>query len=68
MLLGLTNGILTFLFLTVLGFIIGPIEYTALLAFIAFLFSLIPLVGTITGSIIITLRGLACSTAGGPRR
>lgn len=54
-LLGLTNGILTFLFLTVLGLIIGPIEYTALLAFIAFLFSLIPLVGTITGSIIITL-------------
>lgn len=54
-LLGLTNGILTFLFLTVLGFIIGPIEYTALLAFIAFLFSLVPLVGTITGSIVITL-------------
>lgn len=54
-LLGLTNGVLTFLFLTVLGLIIGPIEYTALLAFIAFLFSLIPLVGTITGSVIITL-------------
>jgi len=54
--LGACNGILTFLFLTVLGWILGdPIEYTALLAFIAFLFSLVPLVGTITGSIIITL-------------
>lgn len=54
--LGLTNGILTILFLTVLGWILGePIQYAALLAFIAFLFSLIPLVGTITGSVIITL-------------
>jgi predicted PurR-regulated permease PerM len=54
-LLGLANGVFTFIFLTVLGFFIGPIEYSALLAFIAFLFSLIPLVGTITGSIVITL-------------
>lgn len=54
--LGLTNGVLTFLFLNVLGWILGdPIEYWALLSFIAFLFSLVPLVGTITGSIIITL-------------
>ncbi|RQP12679.1 MAG: AI-2E family transporter [Microbacteriaceae bacterium] len=54
--LGATNGVLTFIFLTVLGWILGdPIEYSALLAFIAFLFSLVPLVGTITGSIIITL-------------
>ena len=53
--LGLCNGVLTFLFLTVLGWVLGdPIEYTALLAFIAFLFSLVPLVGTITGSVIIT--------------
>lgn len=53
--LGLCNGILTFLFLTVLGWILGtPISYSALLAFIAFLFSLVPLVGTITGSVIIT--------------
>ena len=53
--LGACNGVLSFLFLTVLGWILGdPIEYAALLAFIAFLFSLIPLVGTITGSIIIT--------------
>ena len=54
--LGACNGILTLIFLTVLGWILGdPIEYTALLAFIAFLFSLVPLVGTITGSIVITL-------------
>lgn len=53
--LGAANGILTFLFLTVLGWILGdPIEYTALLAFIAFLFSLVPLVGTISGSVVIT--------------
>jgi predicted PurR-regulated permease PerM len=51
--LGACNGILSFLFLTVLGWIRGDvIEYAAL---IAFLFSLIPLVGTITGSVIITL-------------
>jgi predicted PurR-regulated permease PerM len=54
--LGACNGILSFLFLTVLGWIRGDvIEYAALIAFIAFLFSLIPLVGTITGSVIITL-------------
>ncbi len=53
--LGACNGVLTFLFLTVLGWILGsPISYSALLAFIAFLFSLVPLVGTITGSVIIT--------------
>jgi len=54
-LLGACNGVITFVFLTVLGWILGdPIEYAALLAFIAFICSLIPLVGTITGSIIIT--------------
>ncbi len=54
--LGITNGVLTFIFLSVLGLALGdPIEYSALLAFIAFLFSLVPLVGTITGSVIITL-------------
>lgn len=53
--LGATNGVLTFLFLTVLGWVLNdPIEYTALLAFVAFLFSLVPLVGTISGSVIIT--------------
>ena len=38
-----------------------PVQYSALLAFIAFLGSLIPLVGTITGSIIITLLTLLFS-------
>jgi predicted PurR-regulated permease PerM len=54
--MGLINGILSIVFLTILGWVLGdPIEYAALLAFIAGLFSLVPLVGTITGSIIITL-------------
>jgi predicted PurR-regulated permease PerM len=54
--MGLINGILSIIFLTVLGWILGdPIEYAALLAFLAGLFSLVPLVGTITGSILITL-------------
>lgn len=58
--MGLTNGVLSIIFLTVLGWILGdPIEYAVLLAFLAFLFSLVPLVGTITGSIIITLAVLA---------
>ncbi|TDW31249.1 AI-2E family transporter [Cryobacterium psychrophilum] len=42
------NGVLSFIFLSIIG---AP--FPALLAFIAFLFSLVPLVGTITGSIII---------------
>ena len=58
--MGAINGVQTFLFLTVLGWILGdPIEYTALLAFIAFICSLIPLVGTISGTVIITLFVLA---------
>jgi predicted PurR-regulated permease PerM len=52
--LGLCNGILSFIFLLIMSFTTG-VKYYALLAFIAFLFSLIPLVGTITGSVIITL-------------
>ena len=53
--LGLANGILTLAFMTVLGWILGnPIEYAALFAFIAFLFSLVPLVGTISGAVLIT--------------
>ena len=42
------NGVLSFIFLSIIG---AP--FPALLAFIAFLFSLVPLVGTITGSVII---------------
>lgn len=54
--MGLINGILSIIFFSILGWILGdPIEYAALLAFIAGLFSLIPLVGTITGATIITL-------------
>jgi predicted PurR-regulated permease PerM len=59
--LALANGILSFLVLTfvlpLIGGIFGidlDIRYSALLAFIAFLGSLIPLVGTLTASIIIT--------------
>lgn len=53
--LGLTNGILSFLFFTILLLCGINIKYYALFAFIAFLFSLIPLVGTVTGSTIICL-------------
>ncbi len=58
--MGLINGILSIILLTILGWIVGdPIEYAVLLAFIAGLFSLIPLVGTITGTVIISLAVLA---------
>ncbi len=54
--LGLTNGVLSSVVFLIVGAVLGtPIEYAALLAFIAGLFSLVPLVGTITGSVIITL-------------
>lgn len=46
--LALVNGILSFLFLSLIG-----AAYPALFAFIAFLFSLVPLVGTLSGSILI---------------
>jgi predicted PurR-regulated permease PerM len=46
--LALCNGVLSFLFLSIIG---AP--FTAVLAVVAFLFSLIPLVGTLTGSVII---------------
>ena len=59
--LALANGILSFLVLTFLLPLIGnifgvdlDIRYSALLAFLAFLGSLIPLVGTLTASLIIT--------------
>ena len=44
------NGTVSFFYLMIIG-----AEYPALFAFIAFLFALVPLVGTITGSIVITL-------------
>jgi predicted PurR-regulated permease PerM len=46
--LALINGVLSFIFLTVVG-----AKLPAVFAFIAFLGSLIPLVGTITGAVII---------------
>ncbi|KGJ73352.1 hypothetical protein GY21_11660 [Cryobacterium roopkundense] len=55
------NGVLSFIFLSIIG---AP--FPALLAFIAFLFSLVPLVGTITGSVIIVamclIPGIGSST------
>jgi predicted PurR-regulated permease PerM len=49
-LLAFINGVLSFIFLSIIG-----AEYSVLLAFIAFLFSLVPLVGTLTGSTVIVL-------------
>jgi predicted PurR-regulated permease PerM len=55
-LLGLANGILTAAFMLILGAILGdPIDYWALFAFLAFLFSLVPLVGTISGAVVISV-------------
>ena len=51
--LALVNGVLTFIFLSIIGGK-APIVF----AFIAFLLSLIPLIGTLTGSIIIVLSEL----------
>jgi predicted PurR-regulated permease PerM len=54
--LALVNGILSFIVLTLVFPAFGlPISYSALLAFIAFLGSLIPLVGTVSGSVVITI-------------
>mgnify|MGYP003116888421 FL=1 len=54
--LALVNGVLSFIVLTLIfpAFEL-PVKYSALLAFIAFLGSLIPLVGTLSGSVVITL-------------
>ena len=51
--LALVNGILSFIFLSIMG-IFGA-QLPAVFAFIAFLFSLVPLVGTLSGSILIIL-------------
>ncbi|MBT2499750.1 AI-2E family transporter [Agromyces sp. ISL-38] len=51
--LAAVNGVLSFIFLSIIR---AP--FPAVLAFIAFLLSLIPLVGTLTGSIIIVLVSL----------
>lgn len=51
--LALCNGVLSFIFLSAIG-----AQYPALFAFVAFLFSLVPLVGTLSGSILIVLTQL----------
>lgn len=56
--LGVINGILSAIFLSIIG---AP--FPAVLAVIAFFFSLIPLVGTLTGSTIIVL---TCLLTGSP--
>lgn len=48
--LALVNGVLSIIFLSIIG-----VKYFALLAFIAFLGSLIPLVGTLSASVVIIL-------------
>jgi len=54
--LGLLNGVLTGLFLGLLFPLFGlPVDYWALLAFLALIGSLIPLVGTLTAGILNTL-------------
>ena len=52
--IALCNGIASFIFLT----FIAKVQYSALFAFIAFLFALVPLVGTLSGSVLITLGSL----------
>ncbi|SFR71712.1 Predicted PurR-regulated permease PerM [Agromyces sp. CF514] len=56
--LGAVNGVLSLIYLTIIG---APVPI--LLAFIAFLLSLVPLVGTLTGAIIISLVCFAASPA-----
>jgi predicted PurR-regulated permease PerM len=54
--IAIINGVATFIFLSILS-IFGA-KYPALFAFIGFLLALIPLVGTLTGSVIIVLSTL----------
>ncbi|MDI2097732.1 AI-2E family transporter [Ruicaihuangia caeni] len=48
--LALCNGVLSFVYLSIIG-----AAYPVLFAFVAFLFSLVPLVGTISGSVVIVV-------------
>lgn len=48
--IALCNGVASFIYLSIIG-----ARYAALFAFIAFLFALVPLIGTLSGSILITL-------------
>jgi len=55
--IALANGVASFIFLSIMS--LFGVKYPALFAFIAFLFALVPLVGTLSGSILITLSTLA---------
>lgn len=57
-----SNGIASYIFLSIMT-IFGA-KYAALFAFIAFLFALVPLVGTLTASVIITLSTLLLAGPG----
>jgi predicted PurR-regulated permease PerM len=59
--LGVTNGVLSAIFLSII-----QAPFPAVLAVIAFFFSLIPLVGTLTGSTIIVLTCLIPGLGGSP--
>jgi len=54
--IALCNGVLSFVFLSIMGF-----KFALVLAFMNFLLSLIPLVGTLSGSVIVTVIGLSMS-------
>lgn len=60
--IALCNGIASLIFLSIMSRF--GAKYPALFAFIAFLFALVPLVGTLTGSIIITLSTLLLANPG----
>lgn len=55
--IALCNAIASFIFLSIMS-AFGLAKYPALFAFIAFLFALVPLVGTISGSVLITVSTL----------
>lgn len=60
--IALANGIFSFIFLSIMS--IYGLKYPALFAFVAFVFALVPLVGTLSGSILITLTTLLLSGPG----
>ena len=60
--IALANGVASFIFLSI-GQLFGA-RYPALFAFIAFLFALVPLVGTLSGSVLITLSTLLLAGPG----
>jgi predicted PurR-regulated permease PerM len=60
--IALANGLFSFIFLSIMS--IFGLKYPALFAFVAFLFALVPLVGTLSGSILITLSTLLLSGPG----